>query len=145
MHMYRCAGKSNVYVIFACVSWRDKLLLGAQDSGETTPRAARHRINIPTLKSYRLWSLLSARQSHSSLPVAVVQHFLYFLKYVTTEVLHRWWAQLWLAASHLRASWRRLCLTWWQLLVSSYKSHSSSPSATKTLPGKPKTMIHVIG
>jgi len=38
------------------------LLLGAHDFGGTTPRAARRRINIPTLQSYRLWSLLSARQ-----------------------------------------------------------------------------------
>jgi len=36
-------------------------LLGAHDFGETTPRAAQHRINILTLQSYRLWSLLSAR------------------------------------------------------------------------------------
>jgi len=37
------------------------LLLGTHDFGGTTPRAARRRINIPTLQSYRLWSLLSAR------------------------------------------------------------------------------------
>jgi len=36
------------------------LLLGAHDFGGTTPRVARRRINIPTLQSYRLWSLLSA-------------------------------------------------------------------------------------
>ena len=60
MHMYRCTGKSNVYIIFDCINWRDKLLLGAHDFGVTTPRAAWRRINIPTLQSYRLWSLLSA-------------------------------------------------------------------------------------
>jgi len=38
------------------------LLLGAHDFGGTTPCAARCQINIPTLQSYRLWSLLSARQ-----------------------------------------------------------------------------------
>jgi len=38
------------------------LLLSAHDFGGTTPRAARRRINIPALQSYRLWSLLSARQ-----------------------------------------------------------------------------------
>jgi len=34
----------------------------AHDFGGTTPRAARCWINIPTLQSYRLWSLLSAHQ-----------------------------------------------------------------------------------
>jgi len=38
------------------------LLLSAHDFGGTTPRAAQRRINIPTLQSYRLWSLLSTRQ-----------------------------------------------------------------------------------
>jgi len=33
------------------------------DFGGTTPHAARRRINIPTLQSYRLWSLLSTRHS----------------------------------------------------------------------------------
>jgi len=37
------------------------MLLGAHDFGGTTPCAARRRINLPTLQSYRLWSLLSAR------------------------------------------------------------------------------------
>jgi len=37
-------------------------MLGAHNFGGTTPRAARRQINIPTLQSYRLWSLLSARQ-----------------------------------------------------------------------------------
>jgi len=59
--MYMCIGKSNVYVIFDRINWRDTLLLGAHDFGGTTTRAARRRINIPTLQSYRLWSLLSAR------------------------------------------------------------------------------------
>ena len=36
------------------------MLLDTHDFGGTTPRAARCRINIPTLQSYRLWSLLSA-------------------------------------------------------------------------------------
>ena len=60
--MYRCTGKSNAYVIFDCINWRDILLLGVHNFGGTTPRAARRWINIPTLQSYRLWSLLSARQ-----------------------------------------------------------------------------------
>jgi len=60
--MYKCIGKSNVYVIFDCINWRDTLLLGTHDFGGTTPRVAWRRINIPTLQSYRLWSLLSARQ-----------------------------------------------------------------------------------
>jgi len=63
MHIYRCIGKSNVYVIFDCINWRDTLLLGAHDFGGT-PRAAQRRINKPTLQSYRLWSLLSAHRDH---------------------------------------------------------------------------------
>jgi len=66
MHIYRCIGKSNVYVIFDCINGRDILLLSAHDFGETTPHAAQCRINIPTLQSYRLWSLLSARHSHKT-------------------------------------------------------------------------------
>jgi len=38
------------------------LLLGTHDFGGATPHAAWCRINIPTLQSCRLWSLLSARQ-----------------------------------------------------------------------------------
>jgi len=34
------------------------------DFGGATPCAARRRINIPTLQSYRWWSLFSARQCH---------------------------------------------------------------------------------
>jgi len=37
------------------------LLLGVHDFGGATPCATRHQINLPTLQSYRLWSLLSAR------------------------------------------------------------------------------------
>ena len=64
MHMYRCIGKSNVYLIFDCINRRDMLLLGAHNFSGTTPRAAQRRINIPTLQSYRLRSLLSARHYH---------------------------------------------------------------------------------
>jgi len=63
MHMYGRIGKSKVYVIFDCINWRDTLLLGTHNFVGTSPRAARRRINIPTLQSYRLWSLLSAHHS----------------------------------------------------------------------------------
>jgi len=62
MHMYRRIGKFGEYIIFDCINWRSKLLSGAHDFGGATPRAAQRQINIPTLQSYRLWSVLSARQ-----------------------------------------------------------------------------------
>jgi len=42
------------------------LLLDMHDFGGTTPRATWRRINIPTLQSYRLWSLLSARHNRQN-------------------------------------------------------------------------------
>jgi len=65
MHRYRHIGKFNAYVILDCTSLRDKLLVSAHNFGGTTPRAARCRINIPTLQSYRLWSLFSIHHNRN--------------------------------------------------------------------------------
>ncbi|KAK4828719.1 LOW QUALITY PROTEIN: hypothetical protein QYF61_000557 [Mycteria americana] len=94
-------------------------------------------------------TLVSAGQfltcSHSSLPAAVAQQFLPFLKYVVTEVLPPL-----LIGSALGSGGSVLepadtgCLTRAQLLVSSHRSHPCSPPATKTTPHKPNTSMQTL-
>jgi len=98
------------------------------------------RTSSPTFSA---WLFLSC--SHSTLPAAVAQQLLPFLKHVISEALPPSLMGSALASSEsiLVAGQNWLYRAWGKLLASSHTSHLHSPHTIKTLPGKLSTVSQV--